>query len=123
MFKSSKEEVSNTLGISLEAMDEFLKRQKGFLLKREKISAKNLMDSYAILSEIKKREEQEEAKKVTNVTKNILILKYAKEITDLYQAGLGSVRISKSLKLNHNVNVSKASVERFIKDSHLKRSL
>lgn len=92
------------------------------MLKRGTISIKNLSDSYLYLEEIQKREEEEEAKRATNVTKNILILKYSKEIADLYQAGLGAIRISKAMKLNHKVTVSKSAIERFINDSNLKRS-
>ena len=120
--KVNKDKVARTLGISVEGLDEFLKRQKGFLIKREKLSASNLLASYFILAEIQEREEKERtAKSAMRHTKNVKVLKYAKTITDLYKGGLGAMRIVNYLYEKHRVTVSKSAVERFIKASGLKR--
>lgn len=120
--KVNKDKVARTLGISIEGLDEFLKRQKGFLIKREKLSASNLLASYFILAEIQEREEKERtAKSAMRHTKNVKVLKYAKTITDLYKGGLGATRIVNYLYEKHRVTVSKSAVERFIKASGITR--
>jgi len=121
MRKINKERVAEALGITEEGLDELLARQKGLLLKRGKISAANLLHSYAFLIEIKEREEEEKKRRRATTVKNVKIAKYAKTIEDLYAAGYGAIRISKYLYENHREKISKSSIERYIKEMGLRR--
>ena len=121
MLKISREKVAEALGISVEGLKELLKRQKGLLIKRGELSAQNILDSYAFLPEIQKREEREKNTKLAKTIKNIKIAKHAEEIIDLYMGGFGAIRIEKHLFLNHKIKIGRSTIERFIKDSNLQR--
>lgn len=129
MFQSKQEKQNNEvqrlavlLGLSVPGTREFLKRASGFLAKRKNFSQKNLIDSFFILEEIRGKEAEDLARtqKRQYSSKNIYIIKYQEEISDMYEAqGFGYLKISKQLKLYHNVDVSKSTIERFIKDNNL----
>lgn len=126
MFKKygNEKALSEALNISEDNLDEYLKRTVGFLAGRNvsNISKRTLADSFFILTEIQKRESEKEAKRLKTLTKNPLLLKYEKTIIDLYRQGFGYVRISRALKVDHNANISKSTIERFIKNSGITRN-
>lgn len=122
MRETNKERVAEALGISVVGLDEFLARQKGLLIKMKKISAENLLYSYSFLIEIKEREEEEKKMKQASAFKNVLFLKYAQKIEDLYMAGWGAIKIEKYLYEKHRVKLSKSTIERGIRDMGFKRS-
>jgi len=124
MFKKNGNEkkLAEALNINLDNLDEFLKRMSGFLNNRKIISKRNIADSLFILQEMQKREQEEDIKKMRQVIRNPLLMKYKTKIIELYKAGYGYVRISKTLKIDHNVDISKSTIERFIKRNGLKRN-
>ena len=113
--------LAESLGLSQEGLAEFLRRQKGALAKRKVLSTHNLLYTYTFLIEIKEREDKEKSVSLMKTTKNIKVAKYAQEIEDLFQAGYGATRIMKYLYENHRHKVSKSSIERYIKDTGLRR--
>jgi len=123
MFKEngSERQLAEVLHIKVENLEEFLKRMAGFLHSRKVISKRNLADSFFILEEIQKKEKEEEARQLRTVITNPIVLKYKTKIEELYKAGYGYVRISKILKIDHNVSISKSTIERFIKNNGIKR--
>ena len=118
----NKTKLSESLGVSLEGLEEFLKRQKGALMKRKVISSANLLYTYSFLMEIQEREKKEKSTAIAKVTKNVKVAKYAKEIEDLYKAGFGATRIRNYLYENHRHQVSKSAIERYIKYAGIKRN-
>ena len=123
--KKKKEEVQRlavNLRISVKGTQEFLKRASGFLSARNNFSQKNFLACFFILDEIKKLEAEElaEATKVQYNSKNIYIVKYQEKIVDLYMnKEYGYTKISKQIKLDHNISISKSTIERFIKSNNL----
>lgn len=123
MFKSNGNEKKLSILLSMEEknIDELLKRMSGFLTKRKIISKRNISDAFFVLEEIKKREFEEQAKRLKLISKNPVLLKYEKEIIEFYKKGHGFQSISKQLKSNHNVSISKSTIYRFIKNLEIKR--
>lgn len=123
MFKKNGNEkkLVKALNIKVENLDEFLKRMSGFLNGRKVISKRNIADALFILQDIQKRESDIEKAKIIAIIRNPLTLKYNTKIIELYKAGYGYVRISKALKIDHNVDMSKSTVARFIKEYGITR--
>ncbi len=124
MFKKngSEKKLAKSLDIQVENLDEFLKRMSGFLNDRKVISKRNIADALFILQDIQKRESDIEIKRISAIIRNPLTLKYNTKMMELYQAGYGYVRISKALKIDHNVDISKSTVARFIKEYGITRN-
>ncbi len=123
MFKKngSEKKLAKSLDIQVENLDEFLKRMSGFLNGRKVISKRNIADALFILQDIQKRESDIAIKRISAIIRNPLTLKYNTKMMELYQAGYGYVRISKALKIDHNVDISKSTVARFIKEYGITR--
>lgn len=123
MFKQNGNEkkLVKALNIKVENLDEFLKRMSGFLNGRKVISKRNIADALFILQDIQKRESDIEKTRIRAIIRNPLTLKYNTKIIELYKAGYGYVRISKALKIDHNVDMSKSTVARFIKEYGITR--
>lgn len=125
MFKQNgnEKQLVKALNIKVENLDEFLKRISGFLNGRKVISKRNIADALFILQDIQKRESDIEKKRIIAIIRNPLTLKYNTKIIELYKAGYGYVRISKALKIDHNVDMSKSTVARFIKEYGITRDV
>ena len=124
MFKKNgnEKQLADSLHIKVENLEEFLKRMSGFLNSRKVISKRNIADALFVLKEIQEREKEEDIQARLQVTRNPLLAKYKTKIIELYQAGYGYVRISKALKIDHNVDISKSTIERFIKKNGVSRN-
>lgn len=103
---------------NLSALEVALKRQAKYL----KISSILLLSSYVTVADVKKEYEKDKLKLSKLKTKNLVIQKYKEEIVALYMSGMGYLKISNSIYLNHNAKVSKSSIENFIKQNDIKRS-
>ena len=125
MFKSNGNEKKLSVLLSMEEknIDELLKRMSGFLTKRKIISKRNIADAFFVLEEIKEREFEEQAKRLKLISKNPVLLKYEKEIIELYKKGHGFQSISNQLKSSHAASgsVSKSTIYRFIKQLGIQR--
>jgi len=123
MFKKngSEKKLAQSLNIQVENVNEFLKRMSGFLNGRKVISKRNIADALFILQDIQKKESDIASKRISAIIRNPLTLKYNTKMMELYQAGYGYVRISKALKIDHNVDISKSTVARFIKEYGITR--
>lgn len=121
MFNDTKiKQLSKLLEIDdLELLKSGLKRQAKYL--NLKLSSSFLLKSYICMYEIKKEYEENKVKVEKYKTKNLIIAKYKEEIVDLYLSEMGYLKISNSLYLNHNVKVSKSSIEHFIKSNNIIR--
>jgi len=123
MFSQNKiNSYAKLLGLTSDELDEFMRRYKTYLISKDKITKNILINGLFILDDIHAMKWADEANKTKYKTKNVIIIKYLDEIIDLYQGGMGSSRITKSLKLNHRVVVSKSAIDRFIVSNKLKRS-
>lgn len=125
MFKSNGNEKKLSILLSMEEknIDELLKRMSGFLTKRKIISKRNIADAFFILEEIREKEFEEQAKRLKLISKNPILLKYEKEIIELYKKGHGSQSISNQLKNLHLVSISKSSIYRFLKSLNIQRNV
>lgn len=103
---------------NLSVLEVALKRQAKYL----KISSTLLLNSYVTVADVKKEYEKDKLKLSKLKTKNLVIQKYKEEIVALYMSGMGYLKISNSIYLNHNAKVSKSSIENFIKQNDIKRS-
>lgn len=110
------------LGLTVEELNHFMKRYKNYLLSKEDITKNILINGLFILEEIITDKWLEEANKIKYQTKNLIILKYMDEITVLYEQGMGTVKISNNIFLNHKVRLSKSALDRFISSNNIKRS-
>jgi len=123
MFTEQKlSSYGNLLGLTVEELNHFMKRYKSYLLSKDEITKNVLINGLFILEEIITDKWIEEANKIKYQTKNLIILKYIDEITELYEQGMGTVRISNHIFLNHKVRISKSALDRFISSNNIKRS-
>lgn len=109
------------LGLTVEELNHFMKRYKSYLLSKDDITKNVLINGLFILEEIITNKWLEEANKIKYRTKNLVILKYMNEITKLYEQGMGTVKISNHIYLNHKVRLSKSALDRFISSNNIKR--
>ena len=117
MFTDTKKaKYARLIGLTPKEFEEFTLRLIHHLNKNQLPTQNRLIQGFFILEEIKKRE----VKKEFNFAgiKNLYIKKYAKEILDLHQEGLGSLRISNNLKANHHVTVSRSTIQKFLKQNN-----
>jgi len=113
---------ANLLGLTVKELNSFMKRYKNYLLSKEEISKNVLINGLFILEEITTDKWAEEANKKTYKSKNLIIHKYMDEIIELYEQGMGTIKISNHVYLNHKVKISKSSLDRFIASNNIKRS-
>ena len=104
------------MGMDLQKAEITLNKQAKYL----KISASFLLKSYKVVYQMQNEDKEEKAKSIKLFSKNILIMKYQNEITNLYcKNGFGYLKISKAMKINHNAKISKSAIENFIKQNKL----
>ena len=123
MFSEQKlNNYAKLLGLTVEELNHFMKRYKNYLLSKDDITKNVLINGLFILEEIITDKWLEEANKIKYQTKNLVILKYMDEITELYEQGMGTVKISNHIFLNHKIRLSKSALDRFISSNNIKRS-
>lgn len=122
MFAETKlKSYSKLLGLSVDELDNFMKRYKSYLLSKNTITKNVLINGLFILEEMHSYKWADEANKVKYKTKNLIIIKYLDEILELYKSGMGTTKISNHLKLNHKVILSKSALDRFISINKIRR--
>ena len=91
-----------------------------------KVDMNVLLKSYIVLDSLKteanEKQAQELKEKSRYKTKNLIISKYMDVIIKLYQEGTGAINISKYLKLNHKVTISRSAIDNFLKTNELQRN-
>lgn len=119
MFNDTKiKQLSLLLGVdNLKLLEKGLKKQASYL----GVSSSYLLKSFVVLHNIKKEYEEEKVKIEKYHTKNLIIVKYKEEIISNYKQGMGYLKLSNMLSLNHNVKLSKSAIEHFIKSNGIKR--
>lgn len=122
-FNSTKiKKLEKNISLPEEQVKSLLFKQAKYL----KVDSKLLLKSYVILDSLKKeaneRQAQELKEKSRYKTKNLIISKYMDVIIKLRQEGTGAINISKHLKLNHNVTISRSAIDNFIKTNEVKRN-
>ncbi|QKE28426.1 hypothetical protein AACT_1247 [Arcobacter acticola] len=122
-FNNTKvKRLAKNLALSEEQTVSLLLKQAKYL----KVSGNLLLKSYVILNELKtesnEKQAQELKEKSRYKTKNLIISKYMDVIIKLYQEGTGAINISKYLKLNHKVTISKSAIDNFLKTNEVKRN-
>lgn len=111
MFKKN---YKNILKLNDEEYEEYLKRSAVFLKKKEFINKAIFESHLFILSDIMNKRDLRKSKEKKYKTKNMYILKYLNEILEMREIqGMGYQTISRALKINHRVDVSKSTIERF----------
>ena len=109
------------LGLDENELKSFLLLFTYYLKSKKELSPNAILNGFFILDDIRTEKDKIEALRAKYKSKNKYIIKYRDEIIDLYKNGLGYVRISKQLDVNHKVKVSKSSIERFIKNNGIGR--
>jgi hypothetical protein len=122
MFTENKrKKYERLLNLDEDELKLFLKRYSYYLKSKKELSPNIILNGFFILDDIRTEKDKTEALKAKYKSKNKYIIRYRDEIIELYQNGLGYVRISKQLDVDHKVKVSKSSIERFIKNNGIKR--
>ncbi len=125
MFSKKKQVTyQRLLNLNEEELNEFAKRLSGYYKQQEAISKLVVINSFFILDLMIKEKIKREKENMRWKTKNIILLKYAKEVKHLYEVKhLGSSKILLHLKVNHAIKkgISKSTIDRFIKNHNLKR--
>ena len=122
MFNENKrKKYERLLGLDEDELKLFLKRYTYYLKSKKELSPNMVLNGFFILDDIRMEKDKIDALRAKYKSKNKYIIKYRDEIIELYKNGLGYVRISKQLEVNHKVKVSKSSIERFIKTNGIKR--
>ena len=93
----------------------FLKRLEGWINKNGNTSISIAKGINKILYNIHEKEKNETKKINLEGIKNPLIKKYAKEILELHNQGLGARRIQKHLYEAHRAKISHSSIYRYLK--------
>jgi IS30 family transposase len=93
----------------------FLKRLEGWINKNGNTSISIAKGINKILYNIHEKEKNETKKINLDGIKNPLIKKYAKEILELHNQGLGVRRIQKHLYEAHRAKISHSSIYRYLK--------
>lgn len=122
MFSENRrKKYQQLLSLDEEELKLFLKRYTYYLKSKKSLSPNLVLNGFFIFNDIRTEKDKKEALKAKYRSKNKYIIKYRDKIINLYQSGLGYVRISKQLEVDHKVKVSKSSIERFIKANRIKR--
>jgi hypothetical protein len=122
MFTENKRKhYEKLLNLDDEGLVLFIKRYTHYLKSQKLLSKNSVLNGFFILDDIRQQKDKTEALKAKYRSKNRYIIRYRDEIIELYKNGLGYVRISKQLEVNHKVKVSKSSIERFIKTNGITR--
>ena len=107
---------SKIINLDYERAENALKRQAKYL----KVNPHYLLKSFVALEDEIKEQEREKATAKKAQSKNIYIQKYKDEIVKMYcKDGFGYLKISRALKILHNVTISKSTIENFIKKNEL----
>ncbi|MDD3442390.1 MAG: hypothetical protein WCZ70_08160 [Sulfurimonadaceae bacterium] len=108
---------SKVLNFSIEEVEEYAKRVKGHLIKcmweDDIITVNQIIQSIFIIKDIQNKQIQREAKELQ--VKNHIVRKYLHDIKLMNYNGLGANRISKELKIKHNVSISASTIYRYLK--------
>ena len=123
MFSGNKKTaISKSLEMSIEELELFVKRYRGYInshIKNNTVSNNVILNGLWLIEDVKKQSHSDRIKKRESIDfgsmRNEYIRKYGLEILELKDSGYGAQRISNHLKITHNVTLSKATIERFIK--------
>ena len=122
MFSENKRKrYMRLLDLEEDELTLFLKRYNYYLKSKKEISPNIILNGFFILDDIRIKKDKEKALRAKYKSRNGLIIRYRDEILELYQQGLGFTRISKQLKINHKIEVSRSSLYRFIKKNNIER--
>ena len=119
--ENRRKKYEKILNLDHEELELFIKRYTHYLKSQKILSKNSVLNGFFILADIRQQKDKTEALKAKYRSKNRYIIRYRDEIIELYKNGLGYVRISKQLEVNHKVKVSKSSIERFIKNNGITR--
>jgi len=124
MFSDNKKKrYQNLLGLDEMELNQFIKRYTNYLRSKSEITSNILLNGLFILDDIIQEQYKRQALVTKYTSKNLYVSKYKEEIIESYQNGNGYVKISNQLKVNHNVSVSKSTIERFVKQNNIKRKI
>ena len=121
--ENQKLSIAKSIDMSTEELNQFVKRFKGHIvasIKKGPLTTTTILNGLRIISSVKKDSVLEKQQKRESIDfgsmRNEHIRKYAVKILELrYIEKYGAQRISTYLKVHHNVSISKATIERFIK--------
>lgn len=127
MFSQQKKMTfAKVLGLTLEELDDFIHRYRGYLnskLNNESLSYNIVLAGFIYLVDTKKVFRKEpESKIIFGSIKSELVKKYAVEIIELRKDGYGAKRICNAIKERHNADISKSMMDRFLKYNKVKNN-
>jgi ribonucleotide monophosphatase NagD (HAD superfamily) len=117
MFSNQKKKrYAAALRLTEEELEEYARNLANFLNKSEKITKNQIINSIYIYENIIKKRKPKQ-NKVYNYgnMRNLYVKKHAEKIMRLRAQGHGSALIVKSLKLDHRIDVSRSSIDKFLK--------
>jgi len=119
MFKTDYKKLLN---LNDEEYEEYLKRSAVFLKKKSFINKAIFESHLFILSDIMTKRDKRKSQEKKYKTKNMYVLKYLDEIVMMREEqSMGYQTISKALKINHRVDVSKSTIERFCRLNNIEK--
>lgn len=108
--------------MSTEELELFVKRYRGYInahIQNGTVSNNIVLNGLWLIEDVKKQSLTEKIKKREPINfgsmRNEYLRKYGLEILELKNLDYGAQRISNHLKVAHNVKISKATIERFIR--------
>ncbi|QSZ41253.1 hypothetical protein GJV85_03710 [Sulfurimonas aquatica] len=114
-----KQRASKVLDFSVEEIEEYAKRVKGHLNKcmfeDDTLTVNQIIQSIFIIKDIQEKQITREAKELQ--VQNPIIRKFQHDIKLMNHNGLGANRISKELRIKHNVSVSASTIYRYLRGS------
>jgi hypothetical protein len=115
-----KTRASKVLNFTTEEVEEYAKRVKGHLnkcmSKNNTLTANQIIQSIFIIQDIQDKQIEKEAKELQ--IQNPIIRKYQHDIKLMNHSGLGANRISRELRVKHNINVSASTIYRYLRDNN-----
>ncbi len=116
--QQQKTEYAKQLGVTLDELDTFIKRYRGYLnskLLNDSLSFNIVLAGFKYLGDVKK-EVRPESKPVIDfgTIRSEAIKRYGVEILELRDEGYGAKRICDAMNSRHNAKISKSSMDRFL---------
>ena len=97
--------LAKLLGIKdISIVEAALKSQAKYL----KTGSTFLLNSYITMIEAKEEYEKNKLEVSKLKTKNLVLQKYKEEVVEMSMSGMGYLKISNAIYLNHNVKISKS---------------
>lgn len=121
MFTQKKQErFAKLLGLTPQEFETYIHRYRGHLntvLQNKSLSFNQVMHGFVFFEDIIKNRENKDPETVIKFgsIRSMEIKKYGVEVLELNLQGYGAKRICDAMKIGHNVDISKSTMDRFLR--------